>query len=107
MTTIASPFLSDIKECRLSMRKLRKKIYKHCLSKHKHKKQKDNTEEIIEIFRKRNVPAFVTETLKKRRNFDMSSIKNIIINAALPLEEIRNKVNLQEMEVDSLYSEHK
>lgn len=37
----------------------------------------------------------------------MTSIKNIIINAPLPLEEIRNRVNLQEKEVDFLYCDHK
>lgn len=89
------------------MRKLRKKIYKQCNAKPKSKKQKDATESIIEIFKERNVPSFVTDTLKKRRSFDMTSIKNIIINAPLPLEDIRNRVNLQEKEIDSLYSDHK
>ena len=37
----------------------------------------------------------------------MSSIKNIIINSPVPLEDIRNKVNLQEMEINHLYSDHK
>ena len=89
------------------MRKLRKKIYKHCINKQKSKKQKDTTEEIIDIFKQRNVPGFVTETLKKRRSFDMTSIKNIVINSSLPLEELRNRVNMQEREVDSLYFDHK
>jgi hypothetical protein len=89
------------------MRKLRKKIYKHCVSKQKSKKQKDSTQEIIEIFRQRNVPEFVTDFLRKRRSFDVSSIKNILINVPLPLEEIRNRVNLQEREIDGLYFDHK
>jgi len=63
------------------MRKLRKKIYKHSIStKNKSKKNRDSTEEIITIFRSRNIPEFVADTLKKRRNFDMSSIKNISIS---------------------------
>ena len=37
----------------------------------------------------------------------MASIKNIIINAPLPLEDIRNRVNSQEREIDSLFAEHK
>ena len=60
MTSISSPFIGEIKDCKLSMRKLRKKIYKHCISKQKSKKLKDSTEEIIEIFKERNVPTFVT-----------------------------------------------
>jgi hypothetical protein len=78
------------------MRKLRKKIYKHSISnKNKGKKCRDNTDEIMDIMRIRSVPEFVVESLKKRRNFDMSSIKNIVVNAQLPLEEVKNLVNTQ------------
>ena len=79
------------------MRKLRKKIYKHSVvTKTKHtRKGKDSTEEIMHIFKQRNIPNFVTEVLKKRRNFDMSSIKNIAITASLPLADIQNRTNAQ------------
>jgi hypothetical protein len=83
-------------ECKVSMRKLRKKIYKHSISgKGLSKKSKDSTEEIVKIFRDRNIPEFVTDTLRKRRNFDISSIKNIAINILLPLEDIQNRANQQ------------
>jgi len=79
------------------MRKLRKKIYKYTiLCKNKAKKNADNTEEIMHIFRKRNVPSFVTETFQRRRNFDMASIKNISINSSLPLADIISITSNQE-----------
>ena len=72
--------------CRQTMRKLRKKIYKTCRNtRHPVKKLKENTEEIMDIFVDRKIPDFVTEALKKRRNFDIKSIKNISINTILPL----------------------
>lgn len=37
----------------------------------------------------------------------MTSIKNIVINSPVPLEDIRNRVNLQENEINSLYFDHK
>jgi hypothetical protein len=68
------------------MRKLRKKIYKTCRNAHHPvKKLKENTEEIIDIFVNRKIPDFVTESLRKRRNFDVKSIKNISINTIIPL----------------------
>lgn len=61
MNNLSSPFIHSIKECKQSMRKLRKKIYKHSIStKTKGKKPKDNTEEILGIFRQRHIPDFVT-----------------------------------------------
>jgi hypothetical protein len=75
---------------------LRKKIYKKCGSKQKHPIQKDSSQKIMDIFRLRKIPDFVIEALKKRRNFDLNSVKNIVINSPLPLEEIRNRVSLQE-----------
>lgn len=90
------------------MRKLRKKIYKHSVqSKHTVKKSKDCTEQIMSIFKTRGVPSFVTETLKKRRSFDMTSIKNIAIYDFLPFEEILARTNKQEEEVNQLYADHK
>ena len=63
------------------MKKLRKKIYKHTLSHVKiGKKTKDNPEAILDILHERQIPSFVFDNLKKRRNFDLLSIKNIVIN---------------------------
>jgi hypothetical protein len=106
---ISSPFFDEVKECKQSMRKLRKKIYKHSVvSKTKQsRKSKDSTDEIMHIFRERNIPPFVTEILKKRRSFDMSSIKNIAITAPLPLADIQNRTNAQENEINQLYVVHK
>jgi hypothetical protein len=86
MNTTFSPFFSDMQECRQSMRKLRKKIYKNCRNNHyPTKKLKDITEEITQIFQKRNIPPFITEALRKRRNFDLKSIKNILVTSSIPL----------------------
>ena len=61
MNSTFSPFLQEMQDCRQTMRKLRKKIYKNCRNnQYQAKKLKDNTEEIIEIFNRRNIPAFVT-----------------------------------------------
>lgn len=97
MSLLSSPFMDSIRECKLTMRKLRKKIYKHSISsKPAPKRLRDTTDQIIEIFRERQVPEFVTDTLRKRRNFDISSIKNIAILTQLPLREIQDRTNLQE-----------
>ena len=96
MNHLSSPFMDSIKECKMTMRKLRKKIYKHSISTKSHpKKNRDSTDQIIEIFRERQIPEFVTDTLRKRRNFDISSIKNIAILTQLPLGEIQNRANMQ------------
>ena len=89
------------------MRKLRKKIYKQCVVSKKSKKVKDSSDQILGILNQSHIPEFVTESLKKRRNFDIGSIKNILITAPLPLEDIRNRVNLQEQQVNSLFLEHR
>jgi len=82
--------------CRQTMRKLRKKIYKTCRnSHHTTKKLKENTEEIIDIFLSRKIHDFVTEALRKRRNFDIKSIKNISINTILPIEDIQTRTYSQ------------
>lgn len=86
MSSIRSPFLSEIKECKLSMRKLRKKIHKQCGSKQKKDKLKDSSSEIMRILNSRKIPGFITEALQKRRNFDLNSVKNIAINMTLPLD---------------------
>lgn len=106
---ISSPFVDEVKECKQSMRKLRKKIYKHSVGSkgRQSRKSKDSTDEIMHIFRERNIPPFVTEILKKRRSFDMSSIKNIAVTAALPLADIQNRTNAQESEINQLYVVHK
>lgn len=89
------------------MRKLRKKIYKQCAVSQKNKKVKDSSDQILGILKQNHIPEFVIESLKKRRNFDIGSIKNILITAPLPLEDIRNRVNLQEQQVNSLFLEHR
>jgi len=97
MNNFFSPFVEEIKDCKQRMRKLRKKIYKHSiLSKTKLKRSKDSTEEIISIFKKRNIPEFITENLKKRRSFDVASIKNISVTVELTLSEIQNRTFSQE-----------
>jgi hypothetical protein len=97
MNNFFSPFVQEITDCKQRMRKLRKKIYKHSiLSKTKLRRNKDNTEEIMSIFKQRNIPEFITENLKKRRSFDVASIKNISVPLELPLLEIQNRTFSQE-----------
>jgi hypothetical protein len=97
MNNFFSPFVQEITDCKQRMRKLRKKIYKHSmLCKTKAKSSKDSSEEIISIFRSRNVPEFITENLKKRRNFDVASIKNISVAMQLTISQIQQRAFNQE-----------
>ena len=92
------------------MRRLRKKLYKHFLhqkGKKKDRKNRDVTEEVIKIFKQRQVPKFVADSVRRRRNFDLATLKNLAINSSLPLEEIRGMSNRQENEITVLFGEHK
>ena len=88
------------------MRRLRKKLYKHFLQQNRNKKDRKNrdvTEEVIKIFKQRKVPKFVADSVRRRRNFDFATLKNLFINSSLPLEEIKSMSNRQESETTVLF----
>jgi len=61
------------------MRKLRKKIYKYTSTHRPTKKPKDSIHDILTLLKPRKLPDFLVDSIKKRRNFDLSSIKNVVV----------------------------
>ena len=75
---VQSPFLNDITQCRASMRRLRKKIYKYTATHRENRKPKiSGTQDLLVLLKQRNLPGFVIEQVTKKRTFDLASIKNV------------------------------
>lgn len=87
---IQSPFESDIKQCKMSMRKLRKKIYKYSTTHKVHQKSKDSVHGILDRLKEREIPQFLIDSLKKRRNFELNAIKNVNVADDISFTEIKN-----------------
>lgn len=81
MLNVDSPFATNIQECKLNMKKLRKKIYKYTSTHKQNKKPKDPVQDILGLLKPRDIPSFLMEPIKKRRNLDLSSLKSVM---ALP-----------------------
>ena len=81
------------------MRKLRKKIYKFTNSKNYPKQQNEQTYDVFQILTNRQVPEFLIDILKKKRNFDFSAIKNIVVGSEISLIDMNALVNKQEIEI--------
>ena len=93
---VQSPFLNDITQCRASMRRLRKKIYKYTATHRENRKPKVATnQDILLLLRQRNLPAFVIEQVTKKRTFDLASIKNVNVTQMASLEEIAKRTEDQ------------
>jgi hypothetical protein len=85
MINISSPFLNEIQECRVVMKKLRKKIHKHFLTVSPNRKSKEQNNDLLNILKSRNLPNFVIDPLKKKRSVDFNFLKNVMIsNMASP-----------------------
>lgn len=80
MLGVTSPFIEEIPKCKVSMRKLRKKIYKYTSAQQRPKKVRDSTQDIYNILEHRSIPDFVLDSLKKKRTLDLTSLKNVVIN---------------------------
>lgn len=78
------------------MRKLRKKIYKYTSTHRPTKKPKDSIHNIITLLRPRKLPDFLIDSLKKRRNFDLSSIKNVIVPPGANFDQMKSMSSQQE-----------
>jgi len=77
-----SPFIDQISDCKKTMRKLRKKIYKHTINQSDKKtanKSHDLSSILINIFQKRNLPPTIVASLKNKRNIDIFSLKSLVI----------------------------
>jgi hypothetical protein len=102
-----SPFTEHIHDCKKRMRKLRKKIYKHNTSKTANKpahRQNDLTSVLIDIFRKREIPGPIIESLKNKRNIDIFSLKSLVIGneeeLRMELPQLKKKTTSQEEQVE-------
>jgi hypothetical protein len=96
---IKSPFLKEIPECRVLMRKLRKTIYKHLNSSSYRcqlKKGRDQNQDILNILKSRNLPNFVIDPLQKRRTIDFTFLKNVMITAVASHDQISHLTANQE-----------
>ena len=96
MNHIQSPFLNDIPQCKTALRKLRKKIYKYTAVHRQTKKPKDATHDIMGLLKARNIPAYVTESLKKKRVVDINSLKNVNIAHVVSPIDIASLAKAQE-----------
>ena len=95
MSHIQSPFLPDIQQCKTVLRKLRKKIYKYSTVHPQVKKTKDSTHDIMGLLKSRNLPTYVTDSLKKKRVIDICSLKNIQVSHMVSLSEIVSMASSQ------------
>lgn len=62
------------------MRRLRKKISKYTSTHKEAKKPRDQSHDILNILKSRNLPVFILETIKKRRTFDLLCLKNVVLS---------------------------
>lgn len=81
MLKVNSPFVEDLQECKSLMKKMRKKIYKYTSTHKQMKKSKDSAHNILGLLEPRGLPNFLMDPIKKRRNFDINSLKSVM---ALP-----------------------
>jgi hypothetical protein len=102
---ITSPFVEYIPDCKKNMRRLRKKIYKFITSKNYHKKQQDNRNDLLTLFKDRQVPSFVVDLLSKKKAVDLNAIKNLNVNVRLPLKDLIEITERQEKVVNENHKE--
>lgn len=96
MLKVDSPFVQNIEECRNVMKKLRKKIYKYTSTHKQNKKPRDSAQDILGLLEPRGLPTFLMDPIKKRRNFDINSLKSVMALPGATLEEITARTNNQE-----------
>jgi len=89
------------------MRRLRKKISKYTSTHKEAKKPRDQSHDILNILKTRDLPPFIMETIRKRRTFDLLCLKNVVMNGESNLEEMTKLASSQESEIQSLFAEHK
>jgi len=89
------------------MRKLRKKINKYSNNHKQAKKSRDQCNDILNILKSRNLPPFVIDTIKKRRTFDLITLKNVVMTGDSNLPDMISLANTQEAEIQALFADHK
>lgn len=63
------------------MRRLRKKISKYTSTHKEAKKPRDQSHDILNLLKDRNLPSFVLDTIRKRRTFDLQCLKNVVMSS--------------------------
>jgi len=96
---ITSPFIEHIPECKRSMRRLRKKIYKFITSKHHTHTKTTPKKDILLTLKQCNVPSFLVDCLSRKKTVDLNSINNMILSMKVPLSDIIEMTSKQEQEV--------
>lgn len=89
------------------MRKLRKKIYKYTSTHRPSKKPRDSIHDILTLLKPRNLPDFLIDPLKKRRNFDLNSIKNVVVPNGATFNEMASLTMKQETEIEKIFADHR
>lgn len=100
---VASPFVEFIPDCKRTMRRLRKKIYKFITSKNYSRKQLPPAD-LMRVLTHTQVPLLLQEQLAKRKNNDLSAIRSLAI-PRITLKEIAAIALVQERTVSGLQQE--
>ncbi len=98
MPLIDSPFIQEIPECKKTMRKLRKKIYKYNINKNASRRNATDASDVLNLLKLRNIPPFLIDSLRRRRaqEISMGAIKNINVSSGCSLTDISSLANQQE-----------
>ena len=102
---ITSPFVEFIPDCKRTMRRLRKKIYKFITSKNYHKKQQQPASDLISILTNAQLPTLLVEQLTKRKAADLSALRNLTLPLRMPLRDVAAFTQGQERQVSELQQE--
>lgn len=100
---VASPFVEFIPDCKRSMRRLRKKIYKFITSKNYTRRQQPPAD-LMRVLTHTQIPVLLQEQLAKRKNNDLSAIRNLAV-PRMALKEIAAIALAQERTVSGLQQE--
>ena len=100
---VASPFVEFIVDCKRTMRRLRKKIYKFITSKNYTRKQQPPAD-LMRVLIHTQIPTLLHEQLTKRKNNDLSAIRSLAV-PKMALKEIAALALAQERTVSGLQQE--
>lgn len=100
---VASPFVEFIPDCKRTMRRLRKKIYKFITSKNYTRKQHPPAD-LMRVLAHTPIPIPLQEQLAKRKNNDLSAIRNLAV-PRMALKELAAVALGQERTVSGLQQE--
>ncbi len=100
---LVSPFVDFIPDCKRTMRRLRKKIYKFITSKNYIKKQQPPAD-LIRALSQAPLPSILQELLAKRKSSDLSAIRSLNV-PKMSLKDIASITLNQEKMVTAMQQE--